>query len=82
MSEMIQSEERDEKRTERLLSRGEVLERVGLSYPTIWQWMREGRFPASRSLGGKVCWLESEVNAWIAALPVRQLKRLEADEVA
>jgi predicted DNA-binding transcriptional regulator AlpA len=64
-------------RPERLLSKHQVLDRVGLSYPTVWLWMREGRFPASRDLGGRVCWLESEISEWIAALPVRRLKELE-----
>ena len=36
--------------------------------------MRRGTFPRSRQLGGKVAWIESEVEAWIAALPVRRLK--------
>jgi predicted DNA-binding transcriptional regulator AlpA len=58
----------------RLLSRDEVLERVLVSYPTIWAWMRAGRFPRSREVGGRVCWLASEVNAWIAGLPEARLK--------
>ena len=62
----------------RLISKPEVLDRVGVTYPTIWAWMREGRFPRSRELGGKVAWIEAEVEAWIAALPVRRLKGDEA----
>lgn len=58
----------------RLISKPEVLDRVGVTYPTLWSWMREGRFPRSRELGGKAAWIESEVEAWIAALPVRRLK--------
>ena len=37
----------------RFISKTEVLDRVGASYPSIWQWMRDGRFPRSRELGGK-----------------------------
>ena len=58
----------------RLIFRREVLRRVGLSYPTIWKMMREGRFPRSRVCGGKSAWLEDEIEAWIESLPIRQLK--------
>ena len=29
----------------RFLTKPEVLGRVGASYPSIWQWMRDGKFP-------------------------------------
>jgi len=58
----------------RLLSKAEVVERVGLTYPTIWKWMRGGKFPRARELGGKIAWLESDVERWINGLPVTKLK--------
>lgn len=58
----------------RLLSKAEVLERVGRTFPTIWSWMRAGKFPRARDLGGRPAWLESAIDGWIAALPVRRLK--------
>ena len=58
----------------RLIFRREVLRRVGLSYPTIWKMMREGRFPRSRVCGGKSAWLEEEIDTWIEGLPLRRLK--------
>ena len=58
----------------RLIFRREVLRRVGLSYPTIWKMMREGRFPRSRVCGGKSAWLEKEIDTWIEGLPLRRLK--------
>jgi len=58
----------------RLLSKGEVLERVGVSFPSLWKWMNAGKFPRSRELGGKSAWLEHEVNAWILARPITRLK--------
>ena len=58
----------------RLLSKAEVLERVGRTFPTVWKWMRAEKFPRARDLGGRPAWLESEVNEWIASLPVRKLK--------
>jgi len=67
---------------ERLLNKGEVLTITGLSYPTIWSWMRAGRFPRSRVVGGKSMWLASEIDAWLTGLPVRLLKGDDAAEVA
>jgi predicted DNA-binding transcriptional regulator AlpA len=66
---------------ERLLSKHDVVAITSLSFPTIWAWMRAGKFPRSRIVGGKSMWLASEVNAWLAGLPVRPLKG-DAAEVA
>jgi predicted DNA-binding transcriptional regulator AlpA len=64
----------------RLLSRREVCERIGVSYPTLWSWMRLGKFPRSRVMnGGKICWLESDIEAWIRGLPVQTLKPADAE---
>jgi predicted DNA-binding transcriptional regulator AlpA len=63
---------------ERLLDKHEVLACTGVSFPTLWAWMRAGRFPRSRIVGGKSMWLASEITAWLAALPVRPLKGDEA----
>ena len=65
----------------RLLSKHEVLDRVGVTYVTLWNWMRAGTFPRSRVLGGKTCWLESDFDAWVAALPETRLKG-DAEAVA
>jgi predicted DNA-binding transcriptional regulator AlpA len=59
---------------ERLLTKYEVMTATGTSYPTIWAWMRDGKFPRSRIVGGRSMWMASEVNAWLAGLPVRPLK--------
>jgi predicted DNA-binding transcriptional regulator AlpA len=58
----------------RLLSKAEVLERVGRTFPTIWQWMRDGKFPRARDVNGRPAWIEREVNDWISNLPPRRLK--------
>jgi predicted DNA-binding transcriptional regulator AlpA len=58
----------------RLIERAEVLDKVPLSYATIWSLMRAGAFPRSRVVGDRSFWVESEVDAWIAALPQRALK--------
>jgi predicted DNA-binding transcriptional regulator AlpA len=60
--------------SQRLIFRPDVLDRVGVTYPTVWKMMRNGTFPRSRVIGGRTAWIEAEVEAWIAALPVRRLK--------
>jgi prophage regulatory protein len=57
-----------------LIPKRAVLKRVGLSYPTVWRMMRDGKFPRSRVAGGQSMWFESEIDAWLADLPLRELK--------
>lgn len=46
----------------------DVLSRIGYSRSTIYQLIAEGKFPKPISLGGRaVAWLESDIDAWIAA---------------
>ena len=53
--------------TERLIRLPEVMDRVGMKRSAIYQRMREGRFPSSRSLGSRCAvWIESEIEDWIA----------------
>jgi predicted DNA-binding transcriptional regulator AlpA len=57
------------------LTRAEVLEVVGVTYPALWQWMRDGKFPLAREIGNRrIGWLSSEVAAWMKSRPVRKLK--------
>jgi predicted DNA-binding transcriptional regulator AlpA len=61
----------------RLLDRTEILQITGMTFPTIWEWMRAGKFPRSRVTGGsksKSVWLSTEIEDWIAGLPLRPLK--------
>ena len=59
----------------RLMLKPEVLALIGVSYPTLWLWMREGKFPRSRVLGDqKIAWLSTEIEAYIANLPISELK--------
>ena len=81
-TEELEQYEQD-KQVPRLLSKAQVLQRVPFTYPTLWAWMRKGSFPRARQVGGKTCWLESEINAWIAAQPLRRFKGdTEAGDVA
>jgi predicted DNA-binding transcriptional regulator AlpA len=60
---------------ERLLTKPEVLAKTGLSFPTIWRMMRRQAFPRSRQVASRPMWLNSEVDAWIRALPLVKLKQ-------
>ncbi len=62
----------------RLLDKAEILALTGMSFPTIWSWMRAGRFPRSRVIGrganSKSVWRSDEVGRWLDALLLRELK--------
>src|SRR5215471_2139685 len=49
----------------RLLSKAEVLAVVNVTYPALWKWMRDGKFPRARIVGNKSMWLSTEVAAWL-----------------
>ena len=57
-----------------LLSKRQVLAIANVSYPTLWSWMRQGKFPRSRVVGAKSVWLSTDIEAWLATLPFRKLK--------
>jgi prophage regulatory protein len=57
------------------LSKAQVLKKVPVTAPTLWSWVRQGKFPKPRDISpNKSVWLESEVDAWIRAQPVRSYK--------
>jgi predicted DNA-binding transcriptional regulator AlpA len=58
----------------RLLDKGEVTAIANVTFTTIWSWMRDGKFPRGRIVCGKTQWLSTDIDAWLAALPVRPLK--------
>jgi predicted DNA-binding transcriptional regulator AlpA len=65
----------EEQKQPRFVSKKELLARVGVTYPTIWKWMRQGAFPRARKISETKCgWLESEVNEWMLARPPRSYK--------
>jgi predicted DNA-binding transcriptional regulator AlpA len=57
-----------------LLAKRQVLAITNVTFPTVWAWMRAGKFPRARVVGGKSMWLSSDIQAWLATLPVRKLK--------
>ena len=51
-----------------ILRRPQVQQRTGLSRSTLYQYIKEGEFPASVQLGPRaVGWLESDISDWISA---------------
>lgn len=56
---------------DRLLKLKEVTQMTSLGSSTIYRKLADGTFPKPRTLSvGCVRWLESEVMAWILALPI------------
>lgn len=54
----------------KILRAKDVTERTGLSRVTLWRRERVGTFPRRRDIGGgRVGWIESEINDWIANRP-------------
>ena len=54
---------------DRLIRLPEVMDRVGMKRSAIYQRMREGRFPRSRSLGSRCAvWVEAEIEDWILSI--------------
>jgi predicted DNA-binding transcriptional regulator AlpA len=58
----------------RLMSKHDVLDIIPVTFVTIWKWMRAGKFPRALIVHGKSMWRSDDIEAWIAALPVRPLK--------
>ena len=53
-------------RRPRFLRLSEVIDRVGVSRPTIYRWMSKGSFPKQIAIGANsVAWLESDVTQWM-----------------
>lgn len=53
--------------TQAVLKRSEMLKLVGLGYTTVWRLEKAGKFPARIKLSvGRVGWLLSELQEWIA----------------
>ncbi|AZQ69190.1 AlpA family transcriptional regulator [Silicimonas algicola] len=52
--------------SEKLLRRGEVETRTGLSRSTIYAWMKQGEFPQPLKLGARaVRWRSGDISAWL-----------------
>ena len=50
----------------RMLRIKHVCERVSVSKSTIWQWVKDGKFPPPIKLSSRcTVWLESDLDNWI-----------------
>ena len=57
------------------LSKAQVLAKVPVTAPTLWTWVRQGKFPRPREISpNKTVWIQSEVDAWMRAQPIRNYK--------
>jgi prophage regulatory protein len=56
------------------LSKAQVLKKIPITAPTLWSWVRQGKFPRPRAICNKTVWLEAEVDAWMQARPLRTYK--------
>lgn len=55
---------------DRLMTRAEVEEAVGVSRSTIYELMRRDQFPRPLKIGPRnVRWVENEVAAWLQSRP-------------
>ena len=52
-------------KTEGFLSKKEVVDLIGLSFPTIWRMEKEGKFPKRRQIAqNRVAYLAKEIHEW------------------
>ena len=64
----------------KLIFKPELLELLRVSYSSIFSWMRAGKFPLVHIIGpssgrsSRIAWFASEVQAWLASRPQRQIK--------
>jgi predicted DNA-binding transcriptional regulator AlpA len=59
----------------RLLGKRELCEKLDRTFQCLHKWIAQGRFPAPRDFLGRPAWLESDINRWIAELPLRRYRR-------
>jgi predicted DNA-binding transcriptional regulator AlpA len=59
------------------LSKQQVLKKIPVTAPTLWAWVRQGKFPRPRAIFNKTVWVAAEVEAWMEARPQRQYKPIK-----
>ena len=50
----------------RLIRPGQILGMLGVSCVTLWNYIKEGKFPAPIKIGATRFWDEVEVNEWFS----------------
>ena len=64
----------------RLIRKPELCALLGVSYASIFSWMRQGKFPPPHIISpisgrtSRVAWFESEVQQWLRERPQRVVK--------
>jgi predicted DNA-binding transcriptional regulator AlpA len=53
----------------RLLTKPQVCDRVGLTFPTIWKMIQKGEFPRPCRNGTKTMWIETEIDDYVLSRP-------------
>jgi prophage regulatory protein len=57
------------------LSKAQVLKEVPVTGPTLWSWVRAGKFPRPRAISpNKTVWVAAEVDEWMQTRPLRTYK--------
>jgi len=59
------------------LSKAQVLKKIPVTAPTLWAWVRQGKFPRPRAIFNKTVWVAAEVDAWMQARPRREYKPIK-----
>ena len=60
------------------LSKQQVLAKIPVTAPTLWAWVRAGKFPRPRAISpNKTVWVAAEVDQWMQARPHRQYKPIK-----
>jgi predicted DNA-binding transcriptional regulator AlpA len=65
-----------------LLSRSEIVARLGVSYQTILNATRAGLFPRARRMLGRTMGLSTEIDNYCQNLPLQELKGAPEPEAA
>ena len=57
------------------LSKQQVLRKIPITAPTLWAWVRAGKFPRPRAISpNKTVWIAAEIDEWMRARPHRKYK--------
>ena len=57
------------------LSKAQVLQKIPVTAPTLWSWVRAGKFPRPQAISpNKTVWVAAEVDEWMKVRPYRQYK--------
>ena len=57
------------------LSKAQVLKKIPVTAPTLWAWVRAGKFPRPRAISpNKTVWVGSEFDELMRSRPLRNYK--------